>query len=104
MVKREMMIHIISKVIVIMVCSVPMSLYHGPAYRVMTHSARIEIHEIMIKDKIRTESYRNFILGNPALFKDAVVLDVGCGTGNSIRHLPLEVGQALSVGSSVNDK
>lgn len=40
-----------------------------------------EIHEIMLKDRIRTDSYRNYILGNPALFKDAVVLDVGCGTG-----------------------
>lgn len=63
-----------------MVCSVPVSLDQGQL-RIMTHSAMIEIHEIMIKDKIRTESYRNFILGNPALFKNAVVLDVGCGTG-----------------------
>ncbi|KAK3750799.1 hypothetical protein QZH41_018655 [Actinostola sp. cb2023] len=35
----------------------------------------------MLKDKVRTESYRDFILGNPKLFKDKVVLDVGCGTG-----------------------
>lgn len=34
----------------------------------------------MIADKARTESYRNFILQNPHLFKDKVVLDVGCGT------------------------
>ena len=40
-----------------------------------------EIHEIMLKDKLRTESYRDFILSNPPLFKGAVVLDVGCGTG-----------------------
>ncbi|KAK4702088.1 type I protein arginine methyltransferase, partial [Phenoliferia sp. Uapishka_3] len=40
-----------------------------------------EIHEIMLKDKIRTNSYRDFILSNPSIFKDAVVLDVGCGTG-----------------------
>ena len=45
----------------------------------MRHVA--EIHEIMLKDKVRTDAYRDFILGNPALFKDAVVLDVGCGTG-----------------------
>ncbi|KAK4050975.1 hypothetical protein OIV83_003104 [Microbotryomycetes sp. JL201] len=40
-----------------------------------------EIHEIMLKDKVRTDSYRDFILNNPGIFKDAVVLDVGCGSG-----------------------
>ena len=35
----------------------------------------------MLKDAVRTDSYRDFILSNPAIFKDAVVLDVGCGTG-----------------------
>ena len=65
-----------------------------------------EIHEIMLKgkpyafpvpqvyfragltvaligglDRVRTNAYRDFILGNPSIFKDAVVLDVGCGTG-----------------------
>ncbi|KAI4877009.1 hypothetical protein NFI96_019728, partial [Prochilodus magdalenae] len=39
------------------------------------------IHEEMLKDKVRTESYRDFICGNPDVFKDKVVLDVGCGTG-----------------------
>ncbi|EDO49961.1 predicted protein [Nematostella vectensis] len=39
------------------------------------------IHEEMLKDKVRTESYRDFIYGNPDIFKDKVVLDVGCGTG-----------------------
>ncbi|KAM9460561.1 protein arginine N-methyltransferase 3 isoform 1-T1 [Clarias gariepinus] len=39
------------------------------------------IHEEMLKDKVRTESYRDFMYGNPDLFKDKVVLDVGCGTG-----------------------
>ena len=34
----------------------------------------------MIADKARTESYRNFILQNPHLFQNKVVLDVGCGT------------------------
>lgn len=33
------------------------------------------------QDKVRTESYRDFMYQNPALFKDKVVLDVGCGTG-----------------------
>lgn len=35
----------------------------------------------MISDKVRTSTYASFILSNPALFLDAVVLDVGCGTG-----------------------
>jgi ribosomal protein L11 methylase PrmA len=35
----------------------------------------------MIKDKIRTEAYRNFIMANSELFYDKVVLDVGCGSG-----------------------
>ncbi|KAA8646370.1 hypothetical protein EYZ11_012019 [Aspergillus tanneri] len=39
------------------------------------------IHESMLKDTIRTESYRDFIYENKHLFKDKVVLDVGCGTG-----------------------
>uniref|UniRef100_A0A8C5EMT2 type I protein arginine methyltransferase n=1 Tax=Gouania willdenowi TaxID=441366 RepID=A0A8C5EMT2_GOUWI len=39
------------------------------------------IHEEMLKDKVRTESYRDFMYSNPEVFKDKVVLDVGCGTG-----------------------
>uniref|UniRef100_A0A8C2G868 Protein arginine N-methyltransferase 3 n=1 Tax=Cyprinus carpio TaxID=7962 RepID=A0A8C2G868_CYPCA len=39
------------------------------------------IHEEMLKDKVRTESYRDFMYHNMDVFKDKVVLDVGCGTG-----------------------
>ncbi|XP_039605207.1 protein arginine N-methyltransferase 3 isoform X2 [Polypterus senegalus] len=39
------------------------------------------IHEEMLKDKVRTESYRDFMFLNPDVFKGKVVLDVGCGTG-----------------------
>ncbi len=35
----------------------------------------------MLKDQVRTKSYRNAIINNKHLFKDKVVLDVGCGTG-----------------------
>ena len=42
--------------------------------------AHFGIHEEMLKDEVRTRSYRNAILGNKHLFKDKVVLDVGCGT------------------------
>ncbi|OCF35227.1 protein arginine N-methyltransferase 3 [Kwoniella heveanensis BCC8398] len=40
-----------------------------------------DIHEIMLKDTVRTVSYARFILSNPNVFKNAVVMDVGCGTG-----------------------
>ncbi|ODV63616.1 protein-arginine omega-N methyltransferase HMT1 [Ascoidea rubescens DSM 1968] len=39
------------------------------------------IHEEMLKDKVRTLSYRDAIFHNKHLFKDKIVLDVGCGTG-----------------------
>lgn len=39
------------------------------------------IHEEMLKDEVRTGSYKNAILLNRHIFKDKVVLDVGCGTG-----------------------
>lgn len=35
----------------------------------------------MLKDTVRTRTYQNSILRNAFLFKDKVVLDVGCGTG-----------------------
>ena len=41
----------------------------------------IGIHEEMLKDTVRTGSYRAAIMNNPHLFKGKSVLDVGCGTG-----------------------
>ncbi|UKZ62387.1 uncharacterized protein TrAtP1_003636 [Trichoderma atroviride] len=38
------------------------------------------IHEEMLKDEVRTRSYMNAIVQNKHIFKDKVVLDVGCGT------------------------
>ncbi|KAK6438674.1 Nuclear SAM-dependent mono-and asymmetric methyltransferase [Oleoguttula sp. CCFEE 5521] len=38
------------------------------------------IHEEMLKDEVRTRSYRDAIYNNKHIFKDKVVLDVGCGT------------------------
>jgi len=43
--------------------------------------AHFSIHEEMIKDEVRTQSYRRAILENPHLFREKIVLDVGCGTG-----------------------
>ena len=39
------------------------------------------IHQEMLQDTVRTESYRDAIMNNPHLIKDKVVLDIGCGTG-----------------------
>lgn len=38
--------------------------------------AHFGIHEEMLKDQVRTLSYRNAIIQNKHLFKDKVVLDV----------------------------
>lgn len=35
----------------------------------------------MIKDNIRTDTYKDAILRNTHLFEGKVVMDVGCGTG-----------------------
>ncbi|KAF8518715.1 S-adenosyl-L-methionine-dependent methyltransferase [Gautieria morchelliformis] len=43
--------------------------------------AHFGIHEEMLKDTVRTGSYRNAMYNNEHLFKDRTVLDVGCGTG-----------------------
>jgi len=43
--------------------------------------AHFGIHEEMLKDQVRTLTYRNSMYNNKHLFKGKVVLDVGCGTG-----------------------
>ncbi|KAF5348691.1 hypothetical protein D9758_006867 [Tetrapyrgos nigripes] len=43
--------------------------------------AHFGIHEEMLKDSVRTGSYRHAIVDNSHLFKGKTVLDVGCGTG-----------------------
>jgi len=43
--------------------------------------SHFSIHEEMLKDSVRTGTYQRAILNNKHLFKDKVVLDVGCGTG-----------------------
>lgn len=64
--------------------------YHSPTYicgwtiyvyNWLTEFHRLAIHESMLKDTIRTDAYRDFVYENKHLFKDKVVLDVGCGTG-----------------------
>jgi len=36
----------------------------------------------MLKDKVRTISYKNSIMKNKHLFEGKIVLDIGCGTVN----------------------
>ncbi|XP_050440925.1 protein arginine N-methyltransferase 1 isoform X2 [Adelges cooleyi] len=43
--------------------------------------AHFGIHEEMLKDEVRTLTYRNSMYYNKHLFKDKIVLDIGCGTG-----------------------
>lgn len=43
--------------------------------------AHFGIHEEMLKDEVRTCTYRNAMVDNRHLFRDKVVLDIGCGTG-----------------------
>lgn len=43
--------------------------------------AHFGIHEEMLKDEVRTLTYRNAMYHNKHLFKGKIVLDVGCGTG-----------------------
>jgi len=43
--------------------------------------AHFGIHEEMLKDEVRMKAYRASIVNNRHLFRDKIVLDVGCGTG-----------------------
>lgn len=43
--------------------------------------AHFGIHEEMLKDEVRTMTYRNSMYHNKHLFKGKTVLDIGCGTG-----------------------
>ncbi|KAM8703231.1 hypothetical protein ACLKA7_007934 [Drosophila subpalustris] len=43
--------------------------------------AHFGIHEEMLKDEVRTVTYRNAMYHNKHLFQGKTVLDVGCGTG-----------------------
>jgi protein arginine N-methyltransferase 1 len=43
--------------------------------------AHFGIHEEMLKDEVRTLTYRNAVYHNKHLFRDKIVLDIGSGTG-----------------------
>lgn len=44
-------------------------------------TAHFAVHEELLKDEIRTKTFRNAIINNRHLFKDKVVLDLNCGVG-----------------------
>lgn len=57
------------------------------------------IHEEMLKDTVRTCSYRDSMYQNKHLFNDKVVLDIGCGTG-ILSMFAAKAGAKLVIGVS----
>jgi len=55
----------------------------------------------MLKDEVRTLTYRNSMFHNKHLFKDKVVLDVGSGTG-ILCMFAAKAGAKKVIGVSVN--
>ncbi|KAG4305961.1 hypothetical protein PORY_000871 [Pneumocystis oryctolagi] len=64
--------------------------------------AHYGIHEEMLKDEIRTLSYRDAIYQNKHLFQDKIVLDVGCGTG-ILSMFAAKAGAKLVIGIDMSD-
>eukprot|EP00252_Welwitschia_mirabilis_P014144 TRINITY_DN3118_c0_g1_i1.p1 TRINITY_DN3118_c0_g1~~TRINITY_DN3118_c0_g1_i1.p1 ORF type:complete len:402 (-),score=66.55 TRINITY_DN3118_c0_g1_i1:416-1621(-) len=52
---------------------------HDAAY--FSSYSHVGIHEEMIKDRVRTDTYRTAILQHRDVIQGKVVVDVGCGTG-----------------------
>lgn len=55
-----------------------------------------DIHKEMLQDTVRTESYLQAIKNNVDMFRDKIVLDVGCGTG-ILSMAAVKYGQAKMV-------
>lgn len=60
------------------------------------------IHYEMLNDSVRTLAYRNAILSSKHLFKDKVVLDVGCGTG-ILSMFAAQAGAKMVIGVDMSD-
>ena len=52
----------------------------------------------MQKDEVRTKSYQSAIYQNKHLFKDKIVLDVGCGTGILSMYVLVPIISSTAVG------
>ena len=64
--------------------------------------SRFGIHQEMLQDTVRTEAYREAIVGNAALLEGKVVLDVGCGTG-ILSLFAAKAGARLVIGVDASD-
>ena len=64
--------------------------------------SRFGIHREMLEDAVRTEAYREAIVGNGALLEGKVVLDVGCGTG-ILSLFAAKAGARLVIGVDASD-
>ncbi|KTW31307.1 protein-arginine omega-N methyltransferase HMT1 [Pneumocystis jirovecii RU7] len=64
--------------------------------------AHYGIHEEMLKDEVRTLSYRDAIYENKHLFQDKIVLDIGCGTG-ILSMFAAKAGAKLVIGIDMSD-
>ncbi|ETW01826.1 hypothetical protein H310_06400 [Aphanomyces invadans] len=64
--------------------------------------SQVGIHKEMITDRVRTDSYRDAILNNRAVFEGKVVLDVGCGTG-ILSMFAAQAGAAKVIGIDCSD-
>ena len=64
--------------------------------------AHFSIHHEMLSDVVRTSSYREAIQGNPGRLKDAVVMDLGCGT-SILSMFAAQAGAKAVVGVDCSD-
>lgn len=63
---------------------------------------RLTIHQEMLKDQVRTLTFKDAICCNKHLFKDKVVLDIGCGTG-ILSLFAAKAGAKLVIGIECSD-
>jgi predicted RNA methylase len=80
---------------------VPKAFTHTSADYYFNSYAHFGIHEEMLKDEVRTLSYRR-ALTEGTLLKDKIVLDVGCGTG-ILSMFAAQAGAKMVIGIDCSD-